>query len=134
MIFLHSPSLRTIRLGMAQRLIALAAWATLAFICFVTLSPIGLRPGTGSVGFERFAAYALLGVFLTSAYPKHFGRAATLVVVAALGFEALQHLTPDRHGHFADAVQKAAGGLVGCSVGRLRKMLIGPTDTDRAGL
>jgi hypothetical protein len=109
---------------MVQKLITVAAWATFGLICFVTLSPIGLRPSTGSVGLERFAAFALLGTLFVWAYPRYFTRVACFIIVFALGLEALQHLTPDRHGQIADAVEKAAGGLAGCSLARLSQILM----------
>jgi hypothetical protein len=108
---------------MVRKLITLAAWITFGFICFVTLSPIGLRPSTGSVGPERFAAFALLGTLFVWAYPGYFARVACFMIAFALGLEALQHLTPDRHGQLADAVEKAAGGLTGCSLARLFQIL-----------
>lgn len=103
---------------MLRKIIVLAAWCCLGFIIFTTLSPIGLRPETGSAGFERFAAYGLLGALFVMAYPDRF----TLVMICMLGLavslEFLQHLTPDRHGHVADAAQKIAGGVAGSSIAR----------------
>jgi hypothetical protein len=116
---------------MVRKLITLAAWATLCLICFATLSPIGLRPGTGSVGLERFAAFALLGMLFVLAYPRHFIRLALFILIVAIGLEAFQHLTPDRHGHLADALVKAAGGLVGCIAARLLEILMEKLVTGR---
>jgi hypothetical protein len=104
---------------MVQKLVALSAWAVFALICFATLSPIGLRPSTGAVGSERFVAFALLGALFVLAYPHHFTGLALFVVVTAIGLEVLQHMTPDRHGRLPDALEKAIGGLAGCSVTRL---------------
>lgn len=109
---------------MIHKLAAFSAWTTLGLICFVTLSPLGLRPQTGSAWPDRFAAYALLGILFAMAYPQHFVRLATFIAIAALGLEALQHLTPDRHGHLADAIEKVAGGFTGCSVARLAQLLV----------
>jgi hypothetical protein len=77
------------RTPMAHKPIAFAAWSTLGLVCFLTLSPIGLRPETGSAGLERFLAYALLGVLFVTAYPHRYVRVAIFIVVAASGFEAL---------------------------------------------
>lgn len=109
---------------MVRKLAVFAAWATFGLICFVTLSPLGLRPGTGSVGPERFAAYALLGSLFVIAYPRHFVRVASFILIAAFGLELMQHLTPDRHGHLIDAMEKIVGGLAGCSVARLVQIVI----------
>jgi hypothetical protein len=101
----------------------------LGLICFVTLSPISLRPetGTGFVAVERFGAFAALGALFVTAYPHHFFRVASLVVIVALGLEALQHLTPDRHGHLVDAMEKIAGGLAGSCIVKLIQVIIGQT-------
>lgn len=109
---------------MLRKLITLAAWCALGVIVFVTLSPIGLRPETGSAGFERFWAYGLLGALFVMAYPQHFVRVMTFVLVVAGSLELLQHLTPDRHGHIADAAEKIAGGIAGGSVTRLGQALL----------
>ena len=101
---------------MVRKLAVFAAWAGFGLICFVTLSPIGLRPETGDPRLERFVAYAVLGVLFAVAYPRHFVRLATFLAIAAMGLEALQHLTPDRHGHIPDAMEKVAGAWAGCAV------------------
>ena len=105
-----------------RRSIAVLAWFTLALMVFATLSPIGLRPGAntgGSVGFERFAAYALLGSLFVAAYPRHFIPVSIFILGVAISLELLQQLTPDRHGRMADAAQKLLGGIAGCSFTRL---------------
>jgi VanZ like family len=107
---------------MVRKFVLVAAWAALGLICFVTLSPQELRPQTGSVGIERFVAYATLGVLLMTAYPRHFVRLMLFMVAVALALEALQHLTADRHGHLADALQKLSGGVAGCSFARLAQI------------
>ncbi|WP_234683980.1 VanZ family protein [Bradyrhizobium monzae] len=104
---------------MLGKSIILAAWCALGLIVFVTLSPIGLRPETGSVGLERFAAYALLGALFVGAYPQHFAKVMLFIIAVSISLELLQHLTPDRHGHLADALEKISGGLAGCSLIRL---------------
>jgi hypothetical protein len=98
---------------MFHRFINIAAWATLAFIAFATLSPLGLRPAMGDPDFERFSAYGLAGLLLALAYPRHLMLVMVFVVVVAGVLEILQLATPDRHGQFANALVKAAGGIVG---------------------
>jgi VanZ family protein len=102
-----------------HKLTIFAAWGAFALICFVTLSPIGLRPETGEPIPERFVAYLVLGALFMAAYPRHFVKLAIFLAVAASGLEALQHLTPDRHGHLADAIEKVAGAWSGCAAVRL---------------
>jgi hypothetical protein len=102
---------------MLHKLIAAAAWATLAFIAFATLSPLGLRPEIGNANFERFSAYGLAGLLLSLAYSRHLILVATFVVAVAGVLEILQFVTPDRHGQFADALVKAAGGIAGIAFG-----------------
>ncbi|MGY4606962.1 hypothetical protein ACVW16_005374 [Bradyrhizobium sp. USDA 4474] len=110
---------------MLRKLVVIAAWTVAAAIAFVTLSPIGLRPETGSVGFERFVAYGLLGALFAAGYPRHFVRVMTLLLVLAGTLELLQQLTPDRHAHFKDALEKMVGGLAGSSLAKLAEALFG---------
>ena len=100
---------------MIRKLVVFAAWTAFGVICFVTLSPMALRPQTGEPRLERFVAYAVLGALFMAAYPRHFIRLAVFLALAALGLEALQHLTPDRHGRMADATQKVLGAWAGCA-------------------
>lgn len=98
---------------MSRTSIKVLAWTSLAFIVFVTLSPIGLRPHFAPVTVERFGAFAMAGLLFGLAYPRHFWLVATLVLGAAVVLELMQHLTPDRHGEESDAAVKFAGGLFG---------------------
>ncbi|MDB5656292.1 MAG: hypothetical protein JWQ94_3905 [Tardiphaga sp.] len=98
---------------MPHKIITAIAWAIMAFIVFATLSPIGLRPHLEDVSVERFGAFACAGVLFGLAYPKRLWLVLTLVGATAFGLEALQHLTPDRHGHLSDAVVKFIGGVAG---------------------
>ena len=112
---------------MFRKLLALAAWSSLVLICIVSLSPMELRPGAateGSAISQRFIAYLVLGLLFVSAYPRRFVRSLMFVVFVALGLEAAQQLTPDRHGRLVDAIEKVAGGLLGCSVARSANALI----------
>ena len=101
---------------MFHKIIAAAAWATLAFIAFATLSPLGSRPEIGDANLERFAAFALTGLLMAFAYPRHLSSVAIFVVGVAIVLEGLQLVTPDRHARFADTVVKAAGGTTGVVV------------------
>ena len=108
---------------MIRNLLVVGAWIALVAIIFLTLSPIGLRPETGHAGPERFVAYGLLSTLFMSAYPRYFTRVMTFVLTVAVSLELAQHLTPDRHGHLADAFEKLAGGVAGCSLTRLMQIL-----------
>jgi VanZ family protein len=100
-----------------QRLIAAAAWALLAFIAYATVSPIQARPTLPtSASIEHFAAFGLLGALFCLAYPRHTIRVGLIVLGSAVLLEALQLLTPDRHGRIQDALEKMAGGAVGILV------------------
>lgn len=98
---------------MYQKIFTAAAWAILAFIVFVTLSPIGLRPHFENVSVERFGAFAFVGLLFGLAYPKRLWLVLFLVAGTAFVLEALQHLTPDRHGQMSDAVVKLTGSVIG---------------------
>jgi len=101
------------KLIMLERLFATAAWLTLAFIAYATLSPIGLRPEVTNPDIERFGAYAVAGFLFVMAYPRRTILVLAIVIGAAVVLEALQLLTPDRHGKFANLVVKASGGGMG---------------------
>jgi VanZ family protein len=57
-------------------------------------------------------------------YPKRTLIFIVLMIASAFGLEALQLLTPDRHGRVIDAVVKAAGGICGVGVGRFALLLL----------
>ena len=100
---------------MIHRVSLTAAWLALAFIAFATLSPIDDRPTIPDAGpqLEHFAAFALMGLAFTLGYPKRTLFIVAIVLGSAFVLEALQLLTPDRHGRVVDALVKAAGGLCG---------------------
>jgi VanZ family protein len=102
---------------MFQKLVAIAAWALLAFIAYATLSPIQARPTLLiPVSIEHFAAFAALGGLFCLAYPKHTGLVCAVVFGSAALLEIAQLVTPDRHARLADAIQKFVGGAFGIIV------------------
>ena len=103
---------------MFQRVCIVASWLALAFIVYATLSPIDARPVLAGAQVERFAAFAVLGLAFGSAYPNRIFFVFAIVVGSAFTLEALQLLTPDRHGRLLDALVKAAGGICGIGVGQ----------------
>ena len=105
---------------MKQGYLLTLAWAALAAIAFVTLSPIGIRPRIPMpVDLERALAFCVTGLLFALAYPRHIGWAAAIVLLGVFGLELLQELRPDRHAQFADAVVKAAGASLGLILGWL---------------
>lgn len=109
---------------MIQRVSVAAGWLALAFIVYATLSPIDARPVVGRPHFEHFAAFAVMGLAFGLAYPNRLLLVVTIVFASAFGLEALQLLTPDRHGRILDAVVKASGGICGIGVGQLMSFLL----------
>jgi VanZ family protein len=109
---------------MIQRISTIAGWLALAFIIYATLSPIDARPVLSSPHREHFAAFALMGLAFGLAYPNRVLLVVVIVVGAAAGLEALQVLTPDRHGRVWDALVKALGGICGISFGQLVSFLL----------
>lgn len=104
--------------SMYRRLAAVAAWFSLVFIAFATLSPIGDRPHVAGVGFEHIAAFAIAGVLFALAYPRHSVAVAVLVLGSAIVLELSQLLTPDRHARISDLLVKLAGGSLGILAAR----------------
>jgi hypothetical protein len=110
---------------MLHKLLAIAAWSTFAFIVFVTISPLGVRPVvTANPNIERFAAFALVGLLFGLAYPRKLVADASFVVMAAGVLETLQLMTGDRHGRIADMFVKASGGAFGVAVALIILILI----------
>ena len=110
--------------AMIQRVSVAAGWLALAFIVYATLSPIDARPVVARPHYEHFAAFAVMGFAFGLAYPNRVVFVVFLVVGAAVGLEALQLLTPDRHARVTDALLKALGGVCGISVGQLMLFLL----------
>jgi hypothetical protein len=109
---------------MIHRVSLIAAWLALAFIAFATLSPIDDRPIVAGPQFEHFAAFALMGLAFMLAYPKRTLLIVAIVLGSAFVLEALQLLTPDRHGRVIDALVKAAGGMCGIGVGYVLPLIL----------
>ena len=103
--------------AMIRRLSLAAAWLALAFIAFATLSPIDERPVVAGPQFEHFAAFALMGFAFALGLRNRMLLVIAVVVGSAFMLEALQLLTPDRHGRVLDALIKATGGICGIGVG-----------------
>lgn len=96
------------------------AWLLLAALLVITLSPIGLRPHIpGHVTAERFMALMVIGLLFCLAYPKHWAMVLIMLIAAAGFFEAMQRLTPDRHGEFSDFIVKSCGAISGVVLGKI---------------
>lgn len=117
---------------MVQRVSTIAGWLALAYIAFATLSPIDDRPVIAGPQFEHFAAFAVAGLAFGLAYPKRVYLVAAIILISAFGLEALQLLTPDRHGRLLDALVKAAAGVCGIGIGQLAQLVL-RTQIKRAG-
>jgi VanZ family protein len=98
---------------MLHKLLAIAAWACLAFICYATLSPLQARPIVASPDLEHVAAFAVVGSLFCLAHPRRIILVCLIVLGGAVLLEYLQTLTPDRHGTVVDALEKVAGGALG---------------------
>ena len=112
---------------MPQKLITAAAWGCLAFIGFATLCSIGARPELVANGiykgfftvFERFAAYALLGLLFSLAYPQNITLVCIVVFGSAVTLELLQNFFPDRDARLLDVLEKLMGGAAGIVLGEI---------------
>jgi hypothetical protein len=109
---------------MIHRISAITGWLALALVVIATLSPITARPSLASPHLERFVAFALIGLAFALAYPNRVLLVFAIVVGAALGLEALQLLTLDRHSRAADALVKTLGGISGICIGQMASFLL----------
>lgn len=107
-----------------RRFGVIAGWLALAFIAFVTLSPIQDRPSLVHPQIEHFAAFAVMALAFALGYPRRTALIVFFVVFSAFTLEAMQFLTPDRHGRLIDAIVKVAGGLAGIGVGRFMLLVL----------
>jgi len=105
---------------MAKIFLPLSAWSSLAFIAYVTLSPLNERPEIGTYGllslfshFDHYIAYAIMGSLFGFAYPRQTFLVCILVLGSAILLELAQMLTPDRHARISDAARKIIGGAFG---------------------
>jgi VanZ family protein len=110
-----------------RSLIIAAAWASLAVVAYATLSRVGLvyrlyfmfspflgHPSMRTYGSaEHLFAYMIVGTLFSAIYPRSTLRVCLFLFLAIAGLEAMQALTPDRHGTFRDAMEKMAGGAIG---------------------
>jgi VanZ family protein len=112
---------------MFQKLIIVAAWASVAVLAYATLTHVGfvysiyyrlaplmMWPAMRSYAHvEHVIAFAILGALFSFAYPKHIIFVCCVVFLSAVSLEFLQTLTPDRHGTLIDAFEKVVGGALG---------------------
>jgi VanZ like family len=108
-------------------LIIAAAWASLAVVAYATLSRAGLvyrlyfmfSPFLGHPSMRAYAsaehlfAYMIVGMLFSAIYPRSTLRICLFLFIAIACLEAMQSLTPDRHGTFRDAIEKMVGGATG---------------------
>ena len=111
---------------MFERISKTVGWLSLAYIAYATLSPIGSRPVViaDDVQLEHFVAFGLVGLALGMGHPKRLWALAAIVTACAFGLEALQLLTPDRHGRVLDATVKAAGGCFGICISQIGTFIL----------
>jgi len=112
---------------MFQKLIIIAAWASVAVLVYATLTHVGLVysiyyklapflmwPAMRSYAHvEHVIAFAIFGALFSFAYPKRIIFACCVVFLSPVILEYLQTLTPDRHGTLIDAFEKIIGGALG---------------------
>jgi len=101
---------------------ATAAWTSLAFIAYATLSPLNERPEFDTDLFshlDHYLAFAVAGGLFGLAYPRQTFLVCVLVLGSAVLLELLQLLTPDRHARVMDAVRKIIGGAIGIAFARV---------------
>ena len=88
-----------------------SAWILALALVYVTLCPINQRPHTGyAAGYERFFAFALMGMLFGFSYFRFF-RTILLLVAFAGTLEVAQNLVATRHGAPWTSSPKAWEGL-----------------------
>ena len=116
-----------------RKLVIVAAWSSLAIVAYATLSKAGLvyrlyyklapfldYPSMRTyASFEHVFAYMVVGALFCAVYPRSMWRVCLLLFLGIACLEALQNLTPDRHGTLRDAIEKMTGGALGAFLVRL---------------
>src|SRR5262249_29568925 len=100
---------------MFRTLTKTAAWTSLVFIAYATLSPLSERPELETVfsHLDHYLAFAVAGSLFGLAYPRQTLFVCILVLGSAVLLEMAQLLTPDRHARVIDAARKIIGGAIG---------------------
>jgi VanZ family protein len=94
------------------------AWLLVLAIAVFTLAPVELRPVTiVPANWERFAAYAAMGVAFCLACPQHWLRVVLLVIGMVGMLEVMQNLSPGRQGRLPNGIVKASGALLRVAIG-----------------
>ena len=106
---------------MFRTVTATAAWTSLAFIAYATLSPLNERPEFDALfsHLDQYLAFAVAGSLFGLAYPRQTFFVCILVLGSAVLLELSQLLTPDRHARVTDAVRKIIGGAIGIAFARI---------------
>jgi hypothetical protein len=117
---------------MLQKLVIIAAWASILALAFATLTHVGFvyaiyyrltplltRPEIRFYAhFEHVIGFAVFGALFAFAYPRNLVFVCCIVFISAVALEYLQTLTPDRHGRLIDAFEKVIGGALGIFAAR----------------
>lgn len=106
-------------MAVLRKLLIVTAFASLGFVIFATLSPIGDRPQVGNFHFERIGAFGLVGLLFGLAFPRRILAISVVVLGSAALLEALQLLTPDRDGAILDVIEKISGGIAGIATAKI---------------
>jgi VanZ family protein len=109
---------------MLRTVTAIAAWASIAFIAYATLSPLNERPELDGflqlfAHFDHYLGFAVMGGLFGLSYPRQTIFVCILVLGSAVLLELAQLLTPDRHARVIDAVRKIIGGTIGIAFAHL---------------
>jgi len=110
------PMDRILENTLFRQSVAVLAWSALAYIAWVTLSPIEQRPVVAGIKFEHVGAFAVTACLFGIAYPRKWLLLLAMLAGSAVLLEILQHFVPGRHGRVEDVAFKLAGALLGMSI------------------
>ena len=102
---------------MIQKFLFVLVALCIAGIAAVTLAKVGWRPHLFHYpALDRIFAFAVLGVLLGLALPRHLPAVLWLLIAGAVGLELLQFVRADRDPRFFDAIAKIIGAVAGVGV------------------
>jgi VanZ family protein len=98
----------------ATRIVRPLAWLSAAVVLALSLSPPRYRIVTGAPrDLEHFAAFALVGLMLSLAYPEQRLKLVAFGPAAIAAIELVQFLVPGRHAYLADFLLNTFGFWLG---------------------
>jgi len=102
------------------RIVRAIAWLSAAAVLLLSLFPPRYRMVTGAPrDLEHFAAFALVGMMLSLAYPEKRLKVVAFGIVAVAAIEFMQLFVPGRHAYLCDFLLNVSSFCLGLASMRM---------------